>query len=149
MRIGARPVREQGSELACGLACAQMLLEDRGVRASQEQIGASLALPAEAAALARAMNGVSPLRWQGGALNLADSPDQDLVEATCSVFTSWAALLEPGGPKHVGHWVVVDGVDVELLVMVRDPIGAAYGIPITEFLGLWRYAVVILEQELP
>ena len=67
--------------------------------------------------------------------------------ANRSTAARWAALLEPQGPRHVGHWVVVDGVDRELLILVRDPVGEAYGIPMLEFLGLWHFAVVVLEKE--
>lgn len=143
-RVGARPVRSQQSEDACGVACAEMLLEDRGILVSQLELAADLALPVDAGRLARRMNAVSPLNWRGGALNI-DAPTWAMVEEIGLVHGTWAALLEPQGPWRTGHWVVVDGVSDEGLVLVRDPIGEAYGIPLSEFLGLWHFAVLVRE----
>ena len=50
---------------------------------------------------------------------------------------TWAALLEPLGPGRVGHWVVIDGVSHDGLVLVRDPAGDAYAIPLADFVILW------------
>ncbi len=142
-RIPQPAVCQQMSEDGCGVACAQMLLADRGVHASQEDIGFGVVQPTDAPALARRMNELSTRRWEGGAL--AAAPTGALVHALCRTGT-WAALLEPGGFRRVGHWVVVDGVGDEAVVLVRDPVGDAYGVPMTEFFDLWHFTVLVLER---
>lgn len=144
-RIGASAVVQQLDEDGCGPACGEMLLRDRGRRIDQREIGAGLALPIDGPALAQRLRERTGERWVGGALDLDGDPTWDLVHDLCEQRGSWAALLEPSGPHRVGHWVVVDAVTSVGVVLIRDPAGLAYGTPITEFLALWRYTVLVVE----
>lgn len=137
---------QQRTELGCGAAVGEMLLADRGLSVNQDTLLQGLPQPTDAPSLAKALSARSTLAWVGGALGRATPPDFGLVQAVSSGQLSWAALLEPGGPTRVGHWVAVDGVGTEGLVLVRDPVGSAYGIPMSQFLDLWRYTVLVIER---
>lgn len=123
-----------------------MLLRDRGLQADQDDIADDLLLPCSAAPLARRMTELSMSRWSGG--TLADLPSSlaSVVDTLTRSRGSWGALLEPFGFRSVGHWVVVDGIDSAGVVLVRDPVGQAYGIPLEEFGALWRYAILVIEE---
>ncbi len=135
----------QAEEISCGPACGEMLFRDRGHQIDQFRIQMGMELPVDGPTLARRMNVLSEIHWVGGNLFLEGLPTWDLVCEIGEDKGSWAALLEPFGPTHVGHWVVVDGVTGDGLVLVRDPIGESYGIPIQEFLTLWHFTVLVLE----
>lgn len=128
-------VVQQTGELNCGPACAEMLLADRGVTVSQAAIAKGLRLPTNGTHLAESMNRAFPgLRWTGGSIDEAATFE---VVGSIGSRGTWAALLEPGGPHHIGHWVVVDGVDWGTRVVnVRDPIGSAYAVPAEVFTAL-------------
>jgi filamentous hemagglutinin len=145
-RAVSRLVVVQSDEDGCGPACGEMLLRDRGVEVDQTLIAEELELPVDGHALALRLGELSPVAWLGGGLVLPRGPDLAFLERFSSARATWAALLEPLGPRRVGHWVVVDGVGDGGLVQVRDPVGAAYGIPVEEFLTLWRYTVVVVEE---
>ena len=115
-------------------------------RFGQEAIRDCLQLPVDGPRLAKRLTALSHLAWLGGALDVAGDVCADLVQYLSDSRGSWAALLEPHGPRHVGHWVVVDGLSPDGLVLVRDPDGDAYGTPVEEFLTLWHYAVLVLEE---
>lgn len=70
----------------------------------------------------------------------------ELVSVLTTERGTWAALLEPMGLGDVGHWVVVDGVSHDGLVLVRDPVGEAYGIPLPDFAALWGYTVLVAQE---
>lgn len=141
-----RTLIKQTDELRCGPACAEMLFADRGVLVGQSVIATGLRLPTNGTHLAEAMNrAFGGLRWRGGSIDESASP---LLVANLCTAGSWAALLEPSGVNHVGHWVVVDAVDVErAVIVVRDPIGLAFGVPIVAFTALWRFTALIVEQK--
>lgn len=63
-----------------------------------------------------------------------EAPSLELVADISAQRGPWAALLEPTGFREVGHWVVVDGVSDDEVILIRDPDGSAYGMPVTEFL---------------
>lgn len=147
--VGAGAVVRQSDENGCGPACGEMLFQDRGIIIPQSMISLTLPLPVTGGELASRMSVLAELAWLGGALDLAEEPTWDLVACISASQRSWAALLEPHGPRHVGHWVVIDDVSRERLVLVRDPVGRAYGIPMMEFLSLWRCAVVVMEKVAP
>ena len=93
------------------------------------------------------MSEVSPLTWLGGAcVALEAEANWNLVAALADSKGTSAALFEPLGFRHDGHWVVVDGISQEGVVWVRDPAGKAYGVPIAEFLDLWHYTMVVIEE---
>jgi hypothetical protein len=135
----------QVDEDGCGPACAAMLLADRGCMIDPRVIAEPLALPVDGPQLAARMSQLSDTAWLGGALDLAHEPSWELLAAITDEKGSWAALLERHGPRHVGHWVVVDGVSDTGRAPIRDPVGHAYGTPVEEFLSLWRYTVLVME----
>ena len=148
-RQGAPPIVVQMDEDGCGPACAEMLLRDRGFEVSQRSIAESVPLPAMASDLARRMVELSGLSWLGGSLSVSGEVTWKLLHGLSAVSGSWAALLEPLGFRRFGHWVVVDGVTLDGVVLVRDPAGSSYGIPLDDFASLWRYTVVVFEEPSP
>ena len=143
-----RSMVTQLDAVGCGLACGQMLLADRGIVVSQQDIGVGLRLPIDGADLADRMTAVSGLHWLGGAIAGQVPPQVGLVVSLLATHGTWAALLEPEGFREVGHWVVVDSVETVgtgAVVRVRDPIGYAFAVPATEFLRLWHFTSLVIE----
>lgn len=140
------PVVRQLSEEGCGPACGEMLLRDRGFEVTQLVILEGLALPTTAEHLAARLGELAPLRWIGAYVNLAHGASWDFVAGLTIERGSWAALFEPGGYRSIGHWVVVDEVSADGLVSIRDPRGEAITLPMEEFLRLWRYTVMVIEE---
>lgn len=143
-----RPMVTQVDAVGCGLACGQMLLADRGIAVTQQEIGVGLRLPIDGADLADRMTAVSGLHWLGGAIAGQVPPRIDLVASLLATHGTWAALLEPEGFREMGHWVVVDGVSTVVAgvsVDVRDPIGYAFSVPAAEFLRLWHFTSLVIE----
>lgn len=145
-RLGAKNLVKQRDENGCGPACGEMLLRDRGLAFDQDVIAASMQLPTEGFELAARLTTLSQRPWKGGAIYLADEPTWEFIVHLSEVRGTWAALLEPLGPTHPGHWVVIDGVTSDGMVLVRDPVGLAYGLPLVAFLSLWQYTVVVIED---
>ncbi len=149
-RVGDPRVVVQQGEDDCGLACAAMLLIDRGMENAIEVIHAMGARgPLEPRPLANLMNGLEhPSRWRGGSVD-ADGPALDLLQQLCGQGWSWAAQIhETNSPN--GHWVVVDGVDINArLLQIRDPRGRSYGMDVKRFLPLWRRLVLVMQVEAP
>ncbi len=110
-----------------------MLLADRGQAIDQDLIAETRALPCSAAPLAERMTEVSVTRWSGGTFANRPRSLAVTIDALSRHRGTWAALLEPYGYRSAGHWVVVDGIDAAGVVLVRDPVGLAYGIPLEEF----------------
>lgn len=148
-RLDSPPVVHQITEDGCGVACATMLLADRGFHVSQAVLGTGIAVPSEAEDLARRLSELSHVKWSGGSLSEGTVISWGLVDFISRSRGTWAALLEPHGFGHVGHWVVVDGVSGDGLVLVRDPVGASYGVPLGDFAELWGYTVLVLEKKAP
>lgn len=148
-RLGARAIVVQTDEQGCGPACAEMLLKDRGFEVSQAELRRGLPLPVSAERLAARMTEMTHSRWLGAYATLDEGATWEFVAHVSASHGSWAALLEPLGFRQVGHWVVVDGVSEEGVVWIRDPAGGAYGIPIDEFLGLWHYTMMVIEEDQP
>ena len=125
---------------ACGPACGEMLLRDRNVVISQSQIGEDLT---DAKGLSDALNQLddSGCLWKGGALSLPGGDIQALF-TTLNNTGSWAAMMWETGNK-VGHWVVVDGLNLKGRVLIRDPMhGTKYKMSYEDFLDYWtEYAV--------
>ena len=147
-RHSPRLLVKQKEEFDCGLACAEMLFDDRGVSVSSSALRASTPLPARAEDLAESMNRVHSggPTWSGGALNIRGEVTHGLVLTLSRTTGTWAALLEPLGFGRVGHWVVIDGIDDESMVLVRDPVGEAYRMTLADFASLWRYTVLVFEE---
>lgn len=141
-------VVRQLHEAGCGAAYGVMLLRDRGRFVSLETFADGLMMPSEPSDLASRLQAWSPdgPRWLGGSLPPAVTATWDLVAELCHTRGTWAALLEPHGHLRPGHWVVVDEITDEGLVLVRDPDGAAYGMPLRDFAVLWGYTVLVIEE---
>jgi ABC-type bacteriocin/lantibiotic exporter with double-glycine peptidase domain len=145
----ARPVVKQSDEDGCGAACGVMLLADRGVDVRVADVETGLPMPSMGHQIAARLNQLSDLRWQGGSLGVEGRVTRELVEFISGRAGSWAALLEPFGPTRAGHWVVVDGVSGDGLVLIRDPAGSAYGIPMDDFGRLWSYTGIVFREDRP
>lgn len=145
-RLRAPDVVQQLEPDWCGPACAQMLLADRERHILQTDVADRLAVPTTATRLARCMSEISDILWAGGQLATPAPPSWDTINSLSSEKGSWAALLEPHGFTHVGHWVVVDGIEHDGVVLVRDPVGAAYGILLADFLALWQFTFLVMER---
>jgi hypothetical protein len=124
-----------------------MLLADRGIRVDQAVVASGFTMPSLAEDVAARLRELSGATWKGGALAQGIPVSWELIEQLSGSFGTFAALLQPNGPVAVGHWVVVDGITSDGLVLVRDPIGAAYGVPLGDFAVVWSYTILVLEQE--
>ena len=140
----ARVVR-QIHEYGCGAACVVMLLADRGIESDQLIVAAGLRQPSAPHELAMRLNDYSGERhrWVGGCLDV-EPPPQFMHVAALSETGSWAALLIPGS-RRAGHWVVIDAVDVDGMVAVRDPAGTSYRMATEELLHLMCDIVAVFE----
>jgi filamentous hemagglutinin len=126
-------VVKQFNQDACAAACGEMLLRDRGIETISQQDIARVAdgLPMELEDLKDILNTLSglPGQWKGGAIELPNATNQQLMQALNST-GSWAAGLWEDG-KLIGHAVVVDGFDSQGRLLIRDPWGlgrrAKYG----------------------
>lgn len=136
----------QATDDGCGPACGEMLLRDRGFDVDQGTIADGLPLPATAEHLAARMRALSTIPWIGAFISIENGASWDFVAALTAEQVSWAALLEPGGFRATGHWVVVDDVSIEGIVTLRDPRGEVVLQPMEEFLVLWRYTVMVVEE---
>jgi len=126
-----------------------MLLLDRGLPVSLEALSDGLMMPSMARDLAACLNSHSPFNWSGGSLREGTVITSGLIAFLTSSCGSWAALLEPDGIETPGHWVVVDGVSPNDLVLVRDPAGSAYAMLFDQFAALWGYTMLVLQQDSP
>ena len=140
-----RPVIQQRGEMNCGPACAEMLFADRGRAIDQVLIadGLYLAHGVRAPELADKMNECTDIVWDGGVL---ESSASYVLMQRANRHGTWAVLLLPNGPNHVGHWVVVDNIYPDSVV-VRDPVGQAFRIPIGDFVQLWFHTALVTEEK--
>ncbi|MFT0477127.1 cysteine peptidase family C39 domain-containing protein [Pseudomonas antarctica] len=120
-------VVKQSTPTACGAACGEMLLKDRGVLTSQVDLGTELT---SMSSLARQLNTVDS-GWVGNAVDVSSF---NALNKT----GSWSAMMWDSGNK-VGHWVVVDGVDDVGRVLIKDPFnGMQYKMGVEEFKDVWN-----------
>ncbi len=146
-RLDAAPIVVQRDPDGCGIACAVMLLRDRGIASSLEMVEQGLAGPSRPADIAERLQELSGMSWRGGSLAAELVVTLQLVDVLTQLHGTWAALLEPHGRVQIGHWVVIDGIARDGFVLVRDPRGTAYGLPLVEFAQLWGYTVLVIQQE--
>jgi len=145
-RSESGPIELQIHQDACGVACAVMLLADRGIYVGQHELAERIPMPTGAMELAEAITAHADSRWEGGSLSPNMKVNWRLIDGLTAERGSWAALLEPMGFGRVGHWVVVDGVSTDGLVLVRDPKGSAYGVPLSDFAILWGYTMLVTQE---
>lgn len=125
--IASPNVVKQSTPTACGAACGEMLLKDRGVLTSQVDLGTELT---SMNSLARKLNTVDS-GWVGNAVDVSSF---NALNKT----GSWSAMMWDSGNK-VGHWVVVDGVDDVGRVLIKDPFnGTQYKMGVEEFKDVWN-----------
>ena len=120
------------------------MFADRGFSIDQAKISAGFHVPCEAKPLADRLNQLSPLIWTGGYYDLPITQQaiQSLLHRG-----RWAALMEPGGASAVGHWVIVDGIDLKTnFLQVRDPVGRSYLVPFAKFKPLWDFGWLVVEK---
>lgn len=72
-------------------------------------------------------------RWKGGGFPLDLAELEDAIRGI-SADGSWAALI---GPRGRGHWVVVDGLDLQNRVCLRDPSGHRRRLSLPDFGKIW------------
>lgn len=137
---------QQLLEQGCGVACAAMLLQDRGLVVTQAELAESTLMPTGAMELAELLQSRTGNAWVGGSLRPGVRATWGLIYQLTLDRGSWAALLEPLGLGYVGHWVVVDGITDDGLVLLRDPVGHAYGTPLSDFARLWGYTMLVAEE---
>lgn len=123
-----------------------MLLADRGYSVAANLIAEPMVLPSMAHELAQRHSSLAPPTWRVGSMDPLPSDTPEVVWILRARRGSWAALLEPRGPTLVGHWVVVDGLARDGLALIRDPVGAAYAVPVNQFEALWTHAMLVLED---
>ncbi len=117
----------QSTPTACGAACGEMLLKDRGVLVSQVDLGTELT---SMNSLANKLNSVDS-GWVG---NAVDSSSCNALNKT----GSWSTMMWDSGNR-VGHWVVVNGVDDAGRVNIKDPFnGTQYKMEVEQFKEAWN-----------
>ena len=125
--IASPNVVKQSTPTACGAACGEMLLRDRGVLTSQVDLGTELT---SMNSLARKLNTVDS-GWVGNAVDVSSF---NALNKT----GSWSAMMWDSG-SNIGHWVVVDGVDDAGKVLIRDLFnGTQYKMGVEDFKGVWN-----------
>lgn len=103
-------------------------------------------MPTDAMELADRLKSLTEVGWVGGAVMPGTDITWELVSDITTLRGTWAALLEPLGLGPIGHWVVIDGISDDGLVLVRDPVGDAYGIPLADFALLWGYTILVAQE---
>ncbi|MCE4056173.1 cysteine peptidase family C39 domain-containing protein [Pseudomonas sp. Au-Pse12] len=120
-------VVKQITPTACGAACGEMMLRDRGIFATQVELGTELT---SMNTLANKLNKFDS-GWAG---NTVDTSSFNALNKT----GSWSAMMWDSGNK-IGHWVVVNGVDDVGRVLIKDPFnGTQYKMGIDSFKDVWN-----------
>ncbi len=133
-------VVQQQDTLSCGAACGEMLLKEKGITdINQAIIIKESGAPVSPAYLASVLNQFSPSdlgEWRGGGLEIEGL---DFVELLyCLISTGvWVAELRELGAR-LGHLVIVDGIDEQGRVLIRDPWEkTSYKMEQVEFFNYW------------
>jgi hypothetical protein len=149
-------VIKQFNSEACAAACGEMLLNDRSITSiSQTDIALSAGgVPMEIPILAIALNrlGNLPGNWIGAPIGIDGITDVELIDILNQTGSWGAGFWEDGAP--IGHIVIVDGIDENQRIRIRDPWGqdetsrqgSRYKMEISGFLDVWsRYAIYYLK----
>jgi hypothetical protein len=145
-------VTKQFNRDACGAACGQMLLCDRGVDIGQQSIAQMAGgVPMRVQELARALNQLGNLagEWVGQGVRIPGAEDVALLQILSRTGSWGAGLWED--EAIIGHIVIVDRVE-EDWVWIRDPwgldwrsrCGTRYKMDISELLSVWTRQAVFL-----
>ena len=134
-------VVKQQNQISCGTACGEMLLKDREIYdVNQSLIAAETGVPVSAEILAVALNifDSSGVRvWLGGTVSLPGATDSEVIDVLIGTGSWGAVLWEP--LAHLGHIVVVDGIDETGKILIRDPWDAtSYKMDREEFINYWN-----------
>lgn len=143
---------------ASGAAAAEMLLRQSGIttidqfaiykeaRVSASETGRDLIN------LAQAMNKLAPVDgkvWQGGYFQIPGMSSSQILNVLVDTGESWAAEFR-GALMRLGHMIVVDGIDRQGRVLVRDPWKAtSYKISSAEFLNYWNGRGIVIQNIKP
>ena len=141
-------VIQQQGDLSCGVACGQMLLQDRQVNVTPEDIEKLINIPVSSQELANVLNLLDSdafRLWSGGPLRLPGATDAQLVNILTTT-GSWAAMLWETGAG-IGHFVIVDGIDEFGFVLIRDPWqGTSYKMTKDDFCKYWTTEAIFVRQ---
>jgi len=139
--IAAPNVVKQQDKVSCGTACGEMLLRDREIYdVNQSIIAAETGVPVSAEVLALVLNSLddsSSRVWLGGTVSIPETTDSEIIDILISTGSWGAVLWEP--LAHLGHIVVVDGIDETGKILIRDPWDAtSYKMDREEFINYWN-----------
>jgi len=127
-------VVQQKSDLSCGIACGEMLMKSRGINnINQTVIEELTTIPTWPELLANALNELHPDskgRWVG---NFVSTASFEGLNAT----GSWAAVLWEVGAR-IGHMVIVDSLDKNILTILDPWDGTKYKMAQDIFLQHWN-----------
>jgi ABC-type bacteriocin/lantibiotic exporter with double-glycine peptidase domain len=128
---------KQTSGLSCVSAVGEMLLRQRGITLSQQEIVGIIGEPAHISLLAEVLNkfdiSEDGREWYGITVR-TDSLKTLLKEK------NWAAVLRE--PQTMGHTVLIDGTE-NRLIKIKDPFDqTAYLMTIEDFLENWNGEVI-------
>lgn len=141
-------IQQQG-DLSCGVACGQMLLQDRQINITPGDIENLTKIPVSSQELANVLNILDsdPSRlWEGGPLRLPGATESQLVNVL-NTTGSWAAMLWETGAG-IGHFVIVDGTDEDGSVLIRDPWqGTSYKMIKENFCNYWTAEAIFVRQQ--
>lgn len=138
--VASLNVVPQQDRLSCGPACAEMVLKELGIdNVTQALIALETGTPVRLSDLARTLNQLHLTglrRWVGGGFDLSGATETDLLSTLISTGVWIAELREP--MARLGHLVVVDGLDEDGFLLIRDPwSGTRYKMEQEEFLNYW------------
>lgn len=130
----------QRDNLCCGPACAVMLLKGLGIDNVNQDLIASLSgVPVALSDLARTLNELDTTktrRWLGGGLRISGATATELLFVLVSMGAWIAEMREP--MARLGHLVVVDAMDKDEFLEIRDPWnGTRYRMRLEDFLNYW------------
>ncbi len=127
-------VVKQLTPYSCVSAVGEMLLRERGISMTQQQIIDIIGESSTTESLAALLNKIDKPRgnqkWHGTIVDIDDL--QKILEKV-----SFAAVLREGST--LGHLVLVEGFDQKRLLKIKDPWdGTSYRMNIREFFRVWN-----------
>lgn len=137
---------QQAGDVWCEAACGEMLLADRGIKASQHSIVKLTGMTNKGInerVLIRALTALDTTgkyEWRGG---FAFIPGVEAKQVFLSLSNTgtWGAIIRT--QSRFLHMVVVNGLDKQGRVIIRDPAeGKRYHTPLDDFLQYWTEVVV-------